>query len=217
MLLLRSHSVDRASQPAGDTNPGYRGAFKSRTLALAADLAARSDADRVADPDRSKRFAAAAARLARCAQSSAVRLGWRCGLPICPRCECRKAIRYRERLERRLRKVAVTFKHVTATVAADDLSSGVRILRRAFSELKRRSAWRRAVAGGEAHLQLKAAAPGGVRTFNVHFHAVVELRPDVPLDGDELSSIWTDLLGRRGAVGNLHVSRVERHWAIFRE
>jgi len=77
--------------------------------------------------------------------------------------------------------------------------------------------WTAAVAGGEAHLQVKPSELGSVRAFNVHFHAVVELRPGRTLDGARLRDLWRLLLARQGAAGNLAVTGVERHWAVYRE
>jgi len=216
MGKARRLSVDESSRRVSSTSPGYRGSLDSSTLTLAADLKARAAAEPVTDLARSHRLGRAAAQLERCAQASSERWGWRCGLAICPRCECRKAIRYRERLEARLRKPASIFKHVTATVAADDLDRGVGVLRASFAEMKRRVAWKGAVAGGEAHLQVKASRPGSARAFNVHFHAVVELRPGSALDAGVLREVWSAILAKRAAVGNLAVTGVERHWAIFR-
>lgn len=201
------------SEARSHTFPGYRGSHSSSTLGLAALL--RAKAATVSDPACRYRLSRAATRLERCAKSSAERWGWRCGQPICPRCECRKAIHYRERLEGRLRKPGTVFKHVTATVAAADPWQGQAHLRAAFGELKRRVVWTAAVAGGEAHLQVKPSEPGSVRAFNVHFHAVVELRPGRALDAVRLSDQWCLLLARRGAAGSLAVTGVERHWAVF--
>jgi hypothetical protein len=213
-----AHGDSTVRKPASDeraTSPDYRGSVKSRTLALAVALRARAEDD--ADQARASRFRAAASKLEACATSGARRWGWRCGVAICPRCECRKAIRYRERLEDRLRRPYSIFKLVTATVATDDPWRGQAILRAAFGDLIRRRAWTAAVAGGEAHLQVKASRPGSARAFNIHFHAVVELRPGGVLDTVRLNDQWSLLLARRGAVGSLAVSGVERHWAVFRE
>ena len=195
--------------------PDYRGSLKSSTLTLAIDLQARAAAD--TDPARSRRLALAADLLERCARSCSEHWGWRCGMAICPRCECRKAIRYRKRMEGRLHKSATTFKHITTTVAADDPQVGLQWLRKAFGELKRRVAWRTAIAGGESHLQVKASRPGSARACNVHFHTVVELRPGRKLGGERLRDLWRVILARYGAVGNLAVTGVERHWAIYRD
>lgn len=217
MLEVPEPALNDDAQPEVASSPGYRGSFNSSTRVVAQDLAARAEAERETNLVRSLRFAKAAARLSRCADASAGRTGWRCGLPICPRCEYRKAVRYRERMEAQLRVPGRTFKLLTATVAADDLQHGLRVLRAAFTDLKRRTVWKRAVAGGEAHLQFKPSRPGASAAFNVHFHAIVELRSDARLDAEALASTWVLLLARRGAVGHLHVCGVERHWAVYRD
>lgn len=208
--------------PAPST-PGYRGPLNSKTVRLlnsstatvAADFQARAAADLGANPERSRRFASLAEKLLLCARSSAEHWGWRCGLAVCPRCECRKAIRYRERMEARLRKPETAFAFVTATLATDDLHVGARVLTRAFAELKRRAAWTQAVAGGESHLHVKPSGRGTVRAFNLHVHAVVELKAHRSIDSTILQAHWVALLAKSGAVGSLDVKPIRKHWAIF--
>ena len=65
---------------------------------------------------------------------------WRCGRPVCPRCECRAAKRYRVRQEARLRKPGA-FALVTLTLPCDDLRSGAQALWSTFAELRRRALW----------------------------------------------------------------------------
>jgi hypothetical protein len=115
-----------------------------------------------------------------------------------------------------LRKPGTTFKLVTATVACDDIAAGVRVLRAAFAELKRRVAWKRSVAGDESHLQVKAPHTGSVRSYCVHVHAIIELKPGTSFDRWTMHALWVELLSRRGAARNFDIRGIGRHWALYR-
>lgn len=204
--------LEAVGAPPLPESPVYRGNHNSKTAALARELILRERAAWVAgEVERAARLDRYARLLLACAQTD----GWRCGLPICPRCECRKAKRYRTRMEARLRSPA-TFALVTLTLACDELKPGARMLLVLGAALRRRALWRRTVAGGELHLQVKPSE-GGVRRWNLHLHAVVQLRDGARLDGRDLRVLWEKLLGRTGTRGSADVRTLTKHWAVYRD
>jgi hypothetical protein len=192
--------------------PDLQGHLNDTTLELAMVCRAHAEAEQVARPDLARRMARAASMLERCAE----REGWRCGLVICPRCQRRAAVRYRRRLEARLRSPGASFALLTATVAGDDLRLCERTLVRALSALRRRRAWQRAVVGGEQHLQAEPCRPGSARRWNVHVHAVLERRPGAGLAKTALADVWASLIAPSGLPGRLDLRPIAAHWAISR-
>lgn len=83
---------------------------------------------------------------------------------------------------------------VTATVPCDSPAVGQRVLISSFADLRRTAGWRRVVAGGAAFVQVVPAAARGARSWNVHLHALIEVRIDAPvIPGVD----WTDPWSRR--------------------
>jgi hypothetical protein len=154
--------------------------------------------------------------LLRCATAGIAHGAFRCEKPFCPRCEARKAVRYRRRMEVHLRGVGAEFALVTVTLAADDLREDYFLLKRSFTALRRSVAWSAVASGGEGHLHVKPSDPGGCRAFNLHFHAVVELVPGLRLDPVALGDRWRSLLADQGRVGSLDVQQpIRNHWAVI--
>jgi hypothetical protein len=73
---------------------------------------------------------------------------------------------------------------VTATVPCDSPAVGQRVLISSFADLRRTAGWRRVVAGGAAFVQVVPAAARGARSWNVHLHALVEVRIDATVIPD---------------------------------
>ena len=185
-----------------------------RTAAFAKDLERRASRERGVDPDRARFFLKIAADLRVCAES-----GSRCGRSsYCPRCAGRAARRNRRRLEQRMlaaRPDRLFF--LTATVACDSASYGHRTLATSLRKLRRRQVWRRSVAGSEEHLQAKPCRAGSARRWNVHIHAVVELRAGATLDHQALDEAWRELLGHHGLPGRIDVRPIRNQWAATSE
>ncbi len=103
---------------------------------------------------------------------------------------------------------------LTVTVAADDLEWGLSALRCGLTKMKRRKAWKIAVAGGEQHAEVKPAGRGSFLAWNVHAHLIVELVPGATLDQTALGIAWKAGLAPFGLTGSLHFEPVRAHWAI---
>ncbi len=127
----------------------------------------------------------AACRLSACAVGERRRDGTRCGAAYCPRCARQRAAAYRRRLDSRLyerarRGAPYGFGLLTLTIAGNSPGTGRTALGRAFARFLRRPGVRELMAGGEAHVQIEPARGSDGDRWNVHLHAVVELRR--PLD-----------------------------------
>jgi hypothetical protein len=203
-LLLEAHGA-----PPEPESPGYTGSPNSRTAALARWFAqACGDAVFRGEVEHAARLQELSRLLWRCAETD----GWRCGSPVCPRCTCRKAKRYRERMERRLRTPG-TYALVTLTLACGELRPGARALFRFVARLRRRALWCRNVEGGELHAQVKRSGGDG-QPWNVHVHALVRLRERERLDGRDLRAAWQTVLHAAGARGSAHVRTLTKHWGV---
>jgi hypothetical protein len=179
------------------------------TVALAERLGRAADALRTTDPPGAMLADRAARRLARCAHAGLLRT-WRCEAPYCPRCARRVAIRYRRRLEARIRFRAASgvapygFALLTLTVAASDPIRGHTMLCRARSRLFRTAIARSCIAGGEGHCHVDPACGGDAAAWNAHLHAIVELRRRFrDIDAGGLRSAWNGTLAYLGARGSL--------------
>lgn len=175
---------------------------KSQALAAILEtIAATADA-----PWRS-RFNGYAARLRRCADWD----GRRCEQAICPRCQKRVAVRNRQQLERRLcgmdRGRLSLLRMLRLSVAAAEPRRGVTLLRSAFVTLRRCAVWRRAVAGGEAHIGIKDARSSEL--WNIHLHAIIELNGTQCLPKGHLIDEWQRVLRRQGAAGSADLRPAE--------
>ena len=113
-------------------------------------------------------------------------------------------------MEARLRQ-GHAYALVTLTHVCGDLRQGRSALFGTFASLRRLTLWTGAVAGGEAHLQVKRAGPG---TWNIHLHAVVQLLEGRSLASDSLNSRWRELLAVRGLTGDGHATHLKRQWAL---
>jgi hypothetical protein len=182
------------------TIPVYIGAPNSKrrcfTVAFAERLRRAAEEVRGADSIGSILLYKAAWNLSRCARAGRSGSSWRCEAAYCPRCARRKAIRYRKRLERRMRArvrngaAAHGFALITLTVAAAEARQGLRVLQRARARFVRRRPVRALLADA----------------WNVHLHAIVELRRRFrDVDTSALQSLWTQVLGSLGAQGSLHL------------
>ena len=198
------------------TIPVYIGAPNSKrrcfTVAFAERLRRAAEEVRGADPIGSILLDTAAWKLSRCARAGRSGSSWRCEAAYCPRCARRKAIRYRRRLERRMRTrvrngaAAHGFALLTLTVAAAEARQGLRVLQRARARFVRRRPVRALLAGGEGHVQIEPARGAEADAWNVHLHAIVELRCRFrDVDTSALQSLWTQVLGSLGAQGSLHL------------
>ena len=196
------------------TIPVYIGAPNSKrrcsTAAFAERLRRAADEVRGTDPIGSILLDRAAWKLTRCAHAGRSGASWRCEAGYCPRCARRKAIRYRKRLERRMRArvrngaAAQGFALLTLTVAAAEARQGLRVLQRARARFVRRRPVRALLAGGEGHVQIEPARGAEADAWNVHLHAIVELRCRFrDVDTSALQSSWTQVLGSLGAQGSL--------------
>jgi hypothetical protein len=170
---------DQIEQP-NDKRPTITFSLAQRLLALAPAFGAGGDG--WARPI----LARAAYRLSTCARGEQRQDGTRCGAAYCPRCARQRGAAYRRRLDERMHdRVAMGFAlHgfalLTLTIAANCPAAGRAALGRAFSRFLRRRGVRRIVGGGEAHVHVEPARGTEGDRWNVHLHAVVELRG--PLD-----------------------------------
>jgi hypothetical protein len=184
------------------------------TGALARHL--RDSADRLSESDRATAMpmVRAAWRLTRCAAAGKSRTGWRCGAPYCPRCSRRRAINYRRRLERRMRRRSRSgvaphgLALLTLSIAAADPVQGYRRLTAARAQLFRHRLPRAFFTGGEGHIHVDPAATDEADVWNAHLHAIVSLRvPFASLDTDALRAQWASVLARIGSRGSLDLRR----------
>lgn len=178
---------------------------------MATRLATAAEGDQLTATERAALLKAARV-IQRCSESVT---GYRCGHALCPRCRARKAkCKTRPKLERKMRQVLPVKRlvHVTTTVAVDDVGFGIAVLTHALSRLRRRVVWRKAFAGGESHIDVKRAAAGGVRRWNVHAHSVVEANSNATVDHHALAALWHQLLKHHGCAGQLHVVEVSKPW-----
>jgi len=149
-------------------------------------------------------------RLSQCARSGKLGTGWRCWASYCPRCSRQTAIKYRKRLERRMRSRVVSgaapygFALLTLTVAALDPTRGHQVLRDARARLFRGRFIRTIMAGGDGHVHVEPARCADADGWNVHLHAIVEMaRPLHTVDTGELQTAWADVLAHFEARGSL--------------
>ena len=149
-------------------------------------------------------------RLSQCARSGKLGTGWRCWASYCPRCSRQTAIKYRKRLERRMRSRVASgaaphgFALLTLTVAAPSPVHGHQVLRAARARLFRGHLVRAAIAGGDGHVHVEPARGADADGWNVHLHAIVELAcPLRGVDTSELQTAWADVLAHFEAKGSL--------------
>lgn len=132
----------------------------------------------------------------------------RCGHSACPRCNGRKARRYRQHLERQVGQLrGRRFGCVTLTMPTNDPIQGHKELTWAFGRLRRRVVWKRAFEGGEHHVQLEPSRIGTVRRWNLHTHALLLCRPATQIQESELRASWSRILYLRGRQGSLYLDR----------
>ncbi len=137
----------------------------------------------------------------------------RCGHAACPRCQRRKAKRYRKRLEVRFQTLDPTLaRFITCTVATDDLGWGLRTLNTALLRLRRRRVWVDSIVGGEFFIEPHPAREMAGVDWNVHAHLIAQLCKLDALDVPLLKETWTELLSELGAAGKLFVKRVTSLW-----
>lgn len=198
---------------SGSQFPAYTGGHtgsgrlnKSQALASTLETIAAT-----AEPPWRSRFIRYATRLRRCASWK----GQRCEQPFCPRCQTRVAIRNRRQLEERLRAIDRTLlRKLRLSVAALEPRSGVVVLRAAFLALRRTSVWLSAVAGGEAHFEIKEARTS--ERWNVHLHALIELAATVLLSKKLLATAWQKILKARGVAGSAYLQAVSNTGVVWR-
>ena len=202
------------------TIPVYIGAPNGKrrcsTAAFAERLRRAADEVRGTDPIGSILLDRAAWNLSRCARAGRSGSSWRCEATYCPRCARRKAIRYRRRLERRMRArvrngaAAHGFALLTLTVVAAGARQGFRVLQRARARFVRRRPVRAVLAGGEGQAHVEPARGDEMDVWNTHLHAIVELRRRFrDLDTSALSSTWAQILTKLGARGSLNLQQCE--------
>ena len=200
--------------------PNHR--HRCATSALAGRLRRIAEELRATEPAESMLLDRLAWRLFRCARAGKGRTGWRCGASYCPRCSRQTAIKYRRRLERRMRSRVASgaapygFALLTLTVARADPVRGHQVLRDARARFCRGCLVCAAIAGGEGHLDMKPVGGAGSDTWNVHLHAIVELRrPRRRVDTGRLRAAWTDALAAFGAGGSLDLRQHDNLKAEF--
>jgi hypothetical protein len=102
------------------------------------------------------------------------------------------------------------FALLTLTAVAADARQGFRVLQRARARFVRRRPVRAVLAGGEGQAHIEPARGAEVDTWNVHLHAIVELRCHFQdVDTGVLSFMWTQILTKLGARGSLHLQQCE--------
>jgi hypothetical protein len=183
------------------------------TSALAERLRRIADELRMPDPWGALTLERFAWRLSRCARAGRAGrggTGWRCGATYCPRCSRQTAIKYRKRLQRRMRSRVASgaapygFAMLTLTAAASSPTCGFKILRDARVLFCRKRPVCAVAAGGEGHVEVEPAIGGDAGMWNVHLHAIVELRhPLRTIDTNHLEGVWTEVLARFGTTGRL--------------
>ena len=181
------------------------------TARLATTLDGHAERERSANPTRARLLGHVAAELRGC---GAVR----CGHRFCPRCAARRAKRDRKALEAHLRTLspAVDLLFLTLTVCCDSPAEGWRTLRPAVARLRSRAFFRRAVTGGIFRVETQPAKSGGGR-WNVHTHALLELRLAAVLAFRDLDAAWALLLAPSGLPGRVHLMPVPRLWEPHRD
>jgi hypothetical protein len=98
------------------------------------------------------------------------------------------------------------FALLTLTVAAADPIRGHRVLGQARARFFREALARDVIAGGEGHIHVEPARVGEVDAWNVHLHAIVELKRRLrDVDTGALQSAWTQVLALFGAHGSLNL------------
>ena len=140
--------------------------------------------------------------------------GWRCGSPLCPRCQARNATRFRRTLERELHELprGQRIAHATLTTGADAIVAGHRLLVRSFAMLRRRACWADVVDGGHLHVEILPAV-GGSRRWNVHLHALVWLREAVRrLDERAVRDAWAEIVSAHDVPGSARVTPIARRF-----
>ena len=149
-------------------------------------------------------------RLFQCARAGKLGTGWRCWASYCPRCSRQTAIKYRKRLEKRMRSRVISggapngFALLTLTVAALSPIRGHRVLRDARARLFRGHFVQAVIAGGDGHVHVDPARGADADGWNVHLHAIVELaRPLCSVDTSELQTAWVAVLAHFAAKGSL--------------
>ena len=180
------------------------------TAALAGKLRQVAELLRATDPLGALFMDTAASRLSLCARAGKMRTGWRCGAAYCPRCARRIAIWYRKRLERRMCARARSgaaphgFALLTLTVAATHPIRGHRVLGQTRARFFRGTLARAVIAGGEGHVHVEPARGAAGDAWNVHLHAIVELKRRLrDVDTSALKSTWAQVLAPFGARGSL--------------
>lgn len=208
------------TQPAAMADPSpvpvSSGSHTSKTAELARTLAGYAEGaralGRVADAEM---FGRVAKRLALCGAMNGATRGPRCGHPVCPRCEGRKARRQREGLEVRLHAVEGRAAMLTLTAPADTLAASLTALQRASKTLRRRALWHRNIDGGELHVEVVRTRDGAARKWNVHVHGIVTFRAsaavkDVAVLGAGLAAMWRIILAAGGLTGAVDLQRLAR-------
>lgn len=144
-------------------------------------------------------------RMLRCGTD---RNGFRCSHSTCPRCSVRTAKKNYARLAATIAALprGTKLAHLTLTTGADSIPSGHKTLFGAFSR------WRRAKAcspmlGGYVHGEVLPAS-GGSRAWNVHLHAVVEVKGAIELAA--LAAAWRRVLARDDVPGSVTWTNVTR-------
>lgn len=210
--LAAEGTLSRVRAPIAPSIPDYMEGPNSTRRCKTAALAKRLQAvaDELGETDRPGVFllGRAAWRLAYCARAGRFRTGERCGTAYCPRCARQTAIHYRRRLADRMRDRVLAglaphgFALLTLTVAARDPLSGHRALQRARAVFVRRRIVRSVLVGGEGHVQVEPARGADADAWNVHLHAIVELRCSLrDVDTSVLAATWTGILACAGARG----------------
>jgi len=181
------------------------------TARLATALDGHAKREQSTNPRRARLFGNVAKELRRCGER-------RCGLRFCPRCMARRAKRDRRRLEAHLRTLppAVELAFVTLSVGCDSPEHGWRVLRAAVAKLRTRAFFKRGVTGGIFRVETEPAKSSG-RDWNVHTHALVELRLTAVLDVCDLDAAWAVLLAPSGLPGRVHIMPVTRLWEPHRD
>ena len=133
--------------------------------------------------------------------------GRRCDLPVCPRCEVRRAKRRRRHIEERLRELPprTRLALVTVTANADTIERGHDELVRGLRQLRRRRVWAPIVAG-VGQIELVPSASG---RWHVHAHILAVLRRAI--DCCALRREWLGIVGE-DIAGNVHVAPITRRF-----
>jgi len=96
------------------------------------------------------------------------------------------------------------FALLTLTVAAADPIRGHRVLRQGRARFFREALARAVIAGGEGHIHVEPARGAEGDSWNVHLHAIVELKRRFrDVDTGALQSTWAQVLAPFGAHGSL--------------